>query len=256
MDPTMTADTVDTAPLQPAQRGAWPASIPLATHSPAGEVERLRARVDGLLLDVIQKDSAQMRALCQARDDARAECARLREQLAQLEGATTQPVAGSRAGSTLKQMVRLPKDPAQCWEWLGAVDSLGAACKEFNGRQMVARRWMWAQLFGAIPDGLVITTTCGNKTCTNPHHLRLCTQAGANRSGVGALLVPDEVTEIRRAKKDKGLNTARLLAERYGCSTTTIHDIWSGRSWGKPRNRAKGKAAESQAAVSDKEIQP
>lgn len=222
---------------------AWPPSCSPPGIAAPDEQERLHARVAGLL-EVIQKDSAEMRALCQARDDAMAECARLRARVAQLEEAAPKKSAGVQPGSTIKQMVKLPKSPGDCWIWLGAVDSLGAASKEFNGRQLVARRWMWGQLFGIIPDGLVITTTCGNKTCTNPHHLRMCTQAAANRNGPGPLLLPDEVTEIRRAKKDKGLNTARLLSERYGCSTTTIHDIWTGRSWGRPGNRSKRKRAE------------
>lgn len=138
-------------------------------------------------------------------------------------------------GVTIKQLVRLPKNPADCWIWLGAVDSLGTARKDFCGQQLVARRWQWMSLFGPIPDGLVITTTCGNKSCINPHHLRACSQAEANRGSVQTLLLPDDVTEIRRARKDKGPNTARLLAERFNVHPNTIRDIWARRSWSKPQ---------------------
>ena len=138
-------------------------------------------------------------------------------------------------GVTLKQLVKLPKNPADCWEWLGAVDNLGTARKEFAGKQVIARRWMWMSLFGPIPDGLVVTTTCGNKACTNPHHLRPCTQADANRESVRTLLMPDDVAEIRRAKKDKGPNTARVLADRFNVHPNTIRDIWTRRSWSRPK---------------------
>jgi len=138
-------------------------------------------------------------------------------------------------GVTIKQLVKLPKDPADCWTWLGTTDGSGTARKDFCGQQLVARRWQWMQLFGPIPPGLVITTTCGSKSCINPHHLRACTQAEACRGSVQTLLMPDDVTEIRRAKKDKGPNTARVLADRFGVSDTTIRDIWNRNTWAKPR---------------------
>lgn len=142
------------------------------------------------------------------------------------------------AGGTLKPLVALGVDPGACWRWLGKVDSLGTPIKQFDGRPIPARRWLWSQLFGPIPDGLVVTTmtTCGDKGCVNPHHLRATTQAEANRAGVGAVLMPADVAEIRKAYKDRGPNTARVLADRLGCSVVTVRDVWHRRTW-KPKTR-------------------
>ena len=146
-------------------------------------------------------------------------------------------MAGHGPGAVLKQLVAFGKTPSDCWTWLGNHDANGVPTKTYLGQQMPARRWLWMQLLGPIPEGLVVTTmpTCGNKACVNPQHLRAVAQAEANRAGVGAVLLPADVQRIRRAKKDRGPNTARVLADELGCSTRTIHDIWTGRSWSRPR---------------------
>lgn len=140
-------------------------------------------------------------------------------------------------GTTIKPLVRLGKSPADCWEWLGHINENGCACKQFSGKKLVARRWMWMQLFGPIPDSIVITTTCNNGACVNPHHLFATDQTGATRNGIGSHLLPQDVIEIRRAKKTKGRYTASHLAEKHGVSPTTIRDIWNGKSWKQKSNR-------------------
>lgn len=145
---------------------------------------------------------------------------------------------GHKAGAILKPLVKLGREAGDCWTWLGSHSADGVPTKTYIGQTMPARRWMWMQMFGPIPDGLVVTTmpTCGNKACINPHHLRCTFQADANRSGDATIILsPADVQEIRRAKKDKGPNTARVLAERIGCSTGAIRDVWSGRSWSAKR---------------------
>lgn len=146
------------------------------------------------------------------------------------------PRNGHPPGAVLKPLVALGKSPGDCWHWLGSHSDEGVPTKTFNGQQMPARRWLWMQLFGPIPDGLVVTTmqNCGDKGCVNPHHFRACFQAEANRAGVQTLLMPADVAELRAARK-KGLNSARVLAEHYGVSERAIHDVWARRSWSKPR---------------------
>ena len=36
-------------------------------------------------------------------------------------------------------------------------------------------RYVFTQVNGPIPPGLVIDRTCGNRRCLNPRHMRLCT---------------------------------------------------------------------------------
>lgn len=139
------------------------------------------------------------------------------------------------AGQTIKPMVRLGRKAEDCWEWLGPKISGGYGKKTFNGRDCLSHRWMWEQLFGPIPRGLVIDHKCGNKGCVNPAHLRAVTQAENCRSGAGTTLLPDDVLEIKRAKVTAGPGTRAALAERYGCSPQLISDIWGGRAWGRAR---------------------
>jgi hypothetical protein len=134
-------------------------------------------------------------------------------------------------GTTLKPLVRLGATPSDCWEWLGCVDLDGHGRKEVGGRSITCARWIWITLFGPVPEGLVITTSCGSKTCGNPHHLRCCAQADANRVAVHVTLLPSDVAEIKRAKRHRTSCTAVLLAERYGITKTTFYEIWKGRTW-------------------------
>lgn len=100
---------------------------------------------------------------------------------------------------------------------------------------MTGARWMWETLWGSVPESFVVSTTCGKRACCNPHHLALRTQAEANRAGVGATLTPQDVVAIKRAKKDKGLHTASVLAAQYGVNPPTIRAIWRGLTWGRRR---------------------
>lgn len=135
------------------------------------------------------------------------------------------------AGTTIKPLVRLPRDPAACWEWLGHVDTAGYARKQHRRRSMTAARWMWETLWGALPEALVVVTTCASRSCCNPAHLRAEPLTEAQRAGVAATLTPSDVREIRCAKKGHTLHTARHLSERYGVLPASIHAIWKGQTW-------------------------
>ena len=161
---------------------------------------------------------------------------------------------GHKPGAILKPLVAFGRTPEDCWRWLGNHDETGVPTKTYLGKHMPARRWLWIQLFGPIPEGLVVTTmpVCGNKACMNPWHFRACHQADANRAGVGTVFLPADVVEIKRAKKHRTPCTARILAERYGCSVIAIRDIWSGRTWRSrkapnfgPRSKTGGPAPEA-----------
>jgi hypothetical protein len=135
------------------------------------------------------------------------------------------------AGTTIKPLVKLPRNPADCWVWLGTVDPNGYARKQHRRRCMTAARWMWETLWGALPEALVVVTTCGNRQCCNPSHLRAETFTEAKRNGQNTILLPGEVSEIRQARKTKTMHTANHLAERHGVHPATIRAIWKGQLW-------------------------
>lgn len=135
-------------------------------------------------------------------------------------------------GQVIKPQVRRGRDPNDCWEWLGSRTAAGYGIKQWHGRTLLARRWLWEQLHGPIAPGRVIASTCGNRGCVNPAHLVETHQAAANRQGEGATLVAGDAADIRAAR---GLVSARELAEVYGVTPQTIRDVWRGDSWGRPR---------------------
>lgn len=143
-----------------------------------------------------------------------------------------------RLGQTLKPLVKLGSTPDACWTWLGSCrKDNGVAFKQFAGRLVPARRWIWEQLFGPIPDGHVIGQECGNNGCINPHHLKKYgSMADALRAGASATLTPGDVTEIRALK---GQSRAEAVAGKYGVSVATVRDVWRGTTWrSKPKHHS------------------
>ncbi|AJQ88067.1 HNH endonuclease [Xanthomonas oryzae pv. oryzae] len=138
-------------------------------------------------------------------------------------------------GVTLKPLVELGKSPDQCWKWLGRVTDEGRAVKQFNGNPMPAQRWIWQQLFGPIKLGFVVYSTCGDHACCNPHHLRCGFMADANRSGNSAVLLAEDVAQLRK-DRENGLDD-RLIAEKYGISVSYVRQVAKGRSWGRKKLR-------------------
>lgn len=144
---------------------------------------------------------------------------------------------GHLPGATLKPQVKLPKDPAGCWEWLGHVSPNGYGKKQWHGRTYLAHRWLWMQLFGPIPDHLPLRNTCGNLACVSPHHWVVSTQSECNANGVASVLTAGDVVEIKRipmkerATRAQRASLARGFAHRFGCSKQLVYDIWAGRAW-------------------------
>lgn len=134
----------------------------------------------------------------------------------------------------MKPLVQLGRQPDDCWRWLGPVDAAGYGRKTFGGRDVLAHRWIWMQLFGPIPDGLVVSNRCGTIGCLNPHHLQCVTQAEACRNGANATLTPSDVREIRNAQP-RSTVTAEILAERFGVTRSLVFDIWGRRAWAKAK---------------------
>ena len=145
----------------------------------------------------------------------------------------TKTPPGHEPGAILRPLVELPKDPSMCWEWQGKMLPNGYGCKNFNGKTMLAHRWVWAQFLGRIPEGLVIDHQCSNRSCVNPFHLRIVTQAENCRDGVNSVLTPGDVQDIRKLRRNGW--GPKAICERLNIPKGAVDGVIQGRSWRKPK---------------------
>jgi hypothetical protein len=128
-----------------------------------------------------------------------------------------------------------PVTDTGCWEWAGTVSN-GYGVIGINGRNEQASRVAWTLANGPIPDGSIVSRTCGNPLCVNRRHMELTTRAenlekmrhrGENNSG--SKLTSDQVISIRQRVKDGERQAA--LAREYDVSKNLINLIVKRKSW-------------------------
>lgn len=71
-------------------------------------------------------------------------------------------------------------DIDECWEWKGANNGKGYGQIGYNGKVKRAHRISYEINIGEIPEGMQIDHICGNRSCVNPHHLRIATPTQNN----------------------------------------------------------------------------
>lgn len=68
-----------------------------------------------------------------------------------------------------------------CWMWTGCLNAsgYGSVGRWVDGRpkSFLAHRFAYELLVGPIPDGLQLDHLCRNRTCVNPDHLDIVTNA-------------------------------------------------------------------------------
>lgn len=137
-----------------------------------------------------------------------------------------------------------------CREWQGRCikDGYGVRWDKTNRRKILVHRWIWEQMHGPIPEGMVVMHLCDNPPCFRYDHLRLGTHAEnmADMAGKGrwrlrgrsvlrgadhpsAKLTPEQVIDIRAAMA--GGEPHRHIAERYHVARSTITAISTGQTW-------------------------
>jgi len=131
----------------------------------------------------------------------------------------------------------------ECWVWTATCyrNGYGQFGPE-HGKGVLAHRFAWELIYGAIPNGLLVCHHCDNPACVRPDHLFLGTQsdnmkdcAAKGRSSLQnpakhhRKLTEIQVQEIRQLSM-QGVSKYRL-ARRYHVTETTIGQIVSGRTW-------------------------
>jgi hypothetical protein len=69
-------------------------------------------------------------------------------------------------------------DSTGCWNWTGPIykGQGHGFIQEGAKKRHMAHRFVWEQIAGPIPKGLVLDHLCKNKRCVNPEHLEAVTQ--------------------------------------------------------------------------------
>lgn len=118
-----------------------------------------------------------------------------------------------------------------CWLWQLKRDRHGYGRVRRTGRGealvQLAHRWVYEELVGPIPEGLVIDHLCRNPPCVNPKHLEPVTPGENFRRGTrGSHLKPDDVRAIRTST-----DSCETLATRYMLTVPAIWKIRARQRW-------------------------
>lgn len=125
-----------------------------------------------------------------------------------------------------------------CTYWNGSFMTTGYGSFYMNGKCGPAHRAAWELKVGPIPDGLWALHKCDDHKCVEVSHLFLGTcrdnvldmhAKGRGYSSKGRsryALTADQVYEIRDT-----VGSYKPVAERYGVSVATIHNVRTRRSW-------------------------
>lgn len=135
------------------------------------------------------------------------------------------------------------KKSNQCWDWLAYKNCHGYGILTEKGRCIKAHRIAYNLTFGKIPKNLLVCHKCDNRSCVNPKHLFLGSNAenmkdmskkGRSRNMAGEnnprkKLSKTQVLLIRREFILR--KNCNLLAKRFKVEPTTIYHIATRRSW-------------------------
>jgi len=142
----------------------------------------------------------------------------------------------------------IPEPNSGCRLWLGAEAGKGYGRISIGNKNFRAHRISWEVHRGPIPIGLVVCHKCDVRACINPEHLFLGSQVDniidaitkgrmeaflrrpkpRGAASHRAKLSNEAAEEIRRRR---GHRNGRQLAREFGVSSTTVYDLWRGRTY-------------------------
>lgn len=111
----------------------------------------------------------------------------------------------------------------------------------FRKKQWLMNRFVYTEMFGEIPENMVIRHTCDNPACINPEHLIIGTVQDNNQDMIerdrhvkgsrcwSAKLDENEVVKIKMMIRDGHRN--KNIASKFGVDHRIISNIRHGRRW-------------------------
>jgi hypothetical protein len=112
-----------------------------------------------------------------------------------------------------------------------------------EGQLILVHRFIYSQMRGDIPEGMLVMHRCDNATCINPKHLTIGTHGDnirdrdrkgrANRA-VGARnfntkLIPSDIPKIIKAVRSG--RSMSNIGKEFGVSATAVCSIFNGKTW-------------------------
>ena len=130
-----------------------------------------------------------------------------------------------------------------CWLWMGNIGKHGYGQFHLNGGCMAASRAAFQLYKGSIPEGMCVCHKCDEKTCVNPEHLFLGTQADnlADMFKKGRQNTPKGVNHGHANLNDLQVISLRCdrlnglsysgISRKYGISISVAYKIVNLHSW-------------------------
>lgn len=137
------------------------------------------------------------------------------------------------------------RGPNECWEWNAGLSKNGRPLFWYEGRMVIAYRFVFALMGTPIPDRLLACHHCDNPRCCNPAHIFIGTKrdnlmdyldkggkVGKSQRGEAnpaAKLALAQVNNIRSSLRE-GVSR-RSLALSHKVAIRTIDSIANGQTW-------------------------
>ena len=134
----------------------------------------------------------------------------------------------------------IPVPESGCWLWTEGCFSHGYAAFWLDGRQHHAHRVSWEFNVGPIPEGLCVLHKCDVKSCVNPAHLFIGTQAdnmqdmvrkGRKWTAPGEAHSNAKLTEAAVLAIRADERPYRIIADELGVSQALVCNIRQRTAW-------------------------